>query len=116
MKVIIAGSRDQHSMPVVFKAIKASGFDITRVICGGAHGVDEIGKTWANWNKIPVEIFYADWNLYGKAAGPIRNREMAEYADALIAIWDGKSKGTDNMIKEMQKLNKPCFVYIYGEE
>jgi hypothetical protein len=52
---------------------------------------------------VPLKIFPAQWSIYGKGAGYIRNREMAQYADALIAFWDGKSKGTKNMIDEAKK-------------
>jgi hypothetical protein len=68
--------------------------------------VDQIGEDWAREHNIPVKQFLAQWNIHGKSAGPIRNKEMAEYADALIAFWDGQSKGTKNMIEQMDKLNK----------
>lgn len=59
---------------------------------------------------IPVKRFPADWDRHGRAAGPIRNCQMAQYADALIAIWDGKSRGTKNMIDEMNKCGKPVLI------
>jgi hypothetical protein len=52
---------------------------------------------------------------YGKSAGPIRNRAMAEYAGALIAIWDGSSRGTLNMIETAKKLELKVFIYNFGE-
>lgn len=78
---------------LVRAAVDASGFRITEVVSGVAHGVDKLGERWAQAHKIPVKQFPAQWNKYGNAAGPIRNREMAEYADALIAVWDGQSRG-----------------------
>lgn len=62
-------------------------------------GVDTLGKEWARLHEIPVKFFYADWNTHGKAAGPIRNEEMASYADALILVWDGKSRGSGDMLQ-----------------
>ena len=112
VKVIIAGSRSISSLEEVTKAIKESEFTITEEVCGEAQGVDQLGKFWAYNLGIPTKQFNPKWNVYGKAAGPIRNREMAEYADALVAIWDGKSKGTANMISEMKKLGKPISVRI----
>lgn len=56
--------------------------------------------------------FPADWKAHGKAAGPIRNKQMAEYADALLLIWDGESKGSASMKNEMLKLNKPVYEVI----
>ena len=65
----------------------------------------------------PFEDISADWDYYGKAAGFIRNIEMADNADALIAFWDNKSKGTGHMIKTMQMKKKPYWVFNYkGEE
>lgn len=114
MKVIVAGSRNfPYGTEVIDQVWKASGFYITELVSGGAKGVDTVAIRATK--DLPIKFFLPDWETYGKAAGPIRNRQMAEYADALIAIWDGKSKGTKNMIEEMEKLGKPVFVYIYGE-
>lgn len=109
MKVIIAGSRTIGSLEEVVAAIKASGFDITEVVCGGAQGVDQLGKFWAYNAGIPTKQFNAHWNEHGKAAGPIRNREMAAYADALILVWDGQSKGSANMLAEAERKGLKIF-------
>ena len=98
MKVIIAGSRTITDYSIVKKAIEESGFKITEVVCGGAKGVDLLGRDWAFFNVIPVTDFIAKWDLHGKRAGYIRNAEMVKYADALIAVWDGASKGTKHTI------------------
>lgn len=97
MKVIIAGSRSITSYEAVRKAIAASSFEITEVVSGGARGVDRLGERWADENDIPITQFIPDWNI-GKQAGYLRNIEMADYADALIAVYDGASKGTQHMI------------------
>lgn len=104
MKTIIAGSRTINEMDALTAAIRASKFDISEVVSGGAGGVDQLGEQWACAHGVPVVKFPADWNAHGKAAGPIRNRKMAEYAEALIAVWDGRSRGTKNMIDTAQKL------------
>lgn len=98
MRTIIAGSRGIVDPKLVEEAIIASGFTITEVVSGGARGVDSIGERWALDNNIPIKRFPAKWHLHGKRAGPIRNSEMAEYAEALIAVWDGASSGTQDMI------------------
>jgi hypothetical protein len=119
MKVIIAGSRDINDLRVLEDVIRRSGFEseITEVVCGGARGVDALGRKWAgNGNRIPVKMMNADWDGYGPAAGAIRNTEMAEYADALIALWDGKSPGTRHMIKTAKKLNLKVYYEIYYQE
>jgi len=100
VKVIIAGSRGILDYSVVCSII--DDFDlfdsITEVVSGGALGVDRLGEEWAGANDRPARLFPADWKTYGKGAGYKRNQEMAEYAEALLAIWDGESKGTGHMI------------------
>lgn len=110
MKVIIAGGRDIHDYELVVDAVQESQFDIDTVISGGANGVDALGEKYSEEMNLNLKIFNADWATHGRAAGPIRNRKMAENADALIAIWDGKSRGTKNMIETAQK--KGLLVYV----
>jgi len=98
MKVIIAGSRHIEDYELLEEAIKASGFEITKVVEGGARGVDSMARKWGDSEGIPVETHKADWDSLGKSAGPRRNEGMAKVADALIAIWDGESPGTKHMI------------------
>ena len=110
--VIIAGSRTIiNGMEALTAAVELSGFDITEVVSGGAAGIDRLGEQWAHAFRVPVATFPADWQTHGKAAGPIRNKQMAEYADALIAIWDGKSHGTANMIQEAKKRGLPVHIH-----
>jgi len=99
MKVIIAGSRQIDDYNIVVEAINESEFCITEVVSGTARGVDSIGEEYAMIHNIKVKKFKPMWNLYGKKAGILRNIKMAEYADALIAIWDGSSIGTKHMIE-----------------
>lgn len=118
MKVVIAGCRySDVEAKIIFSdynllidTIKKSGLDITEVVCGMAIGVDRMGEQWARRYNIPIKEMPADWNTYGKGAGPIRNRAMAEYADAAIILWDGKSEGTRNMINEMIRVKKPYHI------
>lgn len=98
MKTILAGSRAITDMTPLYDAIRASGFEITEVVCGEARGVDTLGRWWTQHNNIPVASFPADWNRDGRKAGFLRNLKMARYAEALIAVWDGKSVGTAHMI------------------
>jgi len=66
---------------------------------GEKYGADYLGEQYAKNNKFHLKVFPADWNKYGKAAGPMRNEEMAKYADGCICFWDNKSKGTKSMIE-----------------
>lgn len=111
MRVIIAGSRTITDKQLVEEAIKASAFEITEVVSGGAIGVDRMGEKYADMHNIPVKMFRADWKKWGVSAGAIRNKEMARYADALIAVWDGVSPGTRMMIEFAKELNLKVFVY-----
>ena len=121
MKVIIAGGRNITDYKFVSDAMSHDGAQyivskLTEVVSGGAKGVDYLGESWAEISNKPYKIFKANWKKHGRAAGPIRNEEMGDYADALIAVWDGKSSGTKHMINYMRKLNKPVFVYILSDE
>jgi glycerophosphoryl diester phosphodiesterase len=110
-KVIIAGSRNIVDYSLVRDVVEFSPFIIDEVVSGTARGVDRLGERWARENDIPIRQFLADWDTYGKMAGFLRNRIMAEYADALIAIWDGSSRGTSHMVHSMKGQGKPCYVY-----
>lgn len=114
MKTIIAGSRTITNPQIVRNAILAAGWPITEVVCGGARGVDDLGALWAKENGVPVKLMRADWTLHGKAAGPIRNDEMAKYAEALIAVWDGQSRGTKHMIESARERGLKVCVYEYA--
>jgi len=118
MKVIIAGSRDIIDYSLVCDVIKESGYEITEVVSGTARGVDRLGERWANENNIPIEPFPANWKpngIFDKAAGYKRNRLMAEYADALIAISLNNSKGTRHMIDIMNTMEKMVHVKMINE-
>lgn len=130
MKVIIAGSR--HLNPLKFFSAQRRGeathklyqiiskhlahleselgSPVTEIVSGKAAGIDTVGEAWAISNNIRVAEFLAEWDL-GKHAGMLRNAQMAEYADAALVIWDGKSKGSADMLKQMHRLAKPVAIY-----
>jgi len=110
VKVIIAGSRSIVDKEVVERAVRESGFRITEVISGGARGVDALGEEIARDLGVPVQRFLPAWDVYGKAAGAIRNEAMAKVADALIAVWDGKSGGTRNMMWQARRRGLQVYV------
>ena len=113
MRVIIAGGRDFRDRKLMDEVMEKYKAEVTAVCCGGARGADSLGRAWARDNGIEVLEFPAYWDLYGNAAGPIRNKEMAQNGDFLVAFWDGKSKGTKNMIKTMKACGKHGEVIIY---
>jgi len=114
MKVIIAGSRGVTELKQVEESMDLSAIDfsyITEVVSGAARGADRLGEEWAFDRNILTQVFYPDWEKYGKGAGYIRNRQMAKYADRLVAVWDGQSKGTKHMIDLMRAANKPVYIH-----
>lgn len=102
MKLIIAGHRDFQDYKMMCYAIKGSFSidDITLIVSGGAKGADKLGEYWARSHGKPYQIFEANWAAHQKAAGPIRNQQMALFGDALIAFIDPsrKKSGTHDMI------------------
>lgn len=114
MKLIIAGSRNLKMSHELLEMLLYNMINKTpdEIVSGTARGIDSIGEDIAQDKEIAVKRFPADWDKHGKAAGHIRNKEMAEYADALLLIWDGESKGSANMKMNMQKLNKPIYEVI----
>ena len=115
MKTIIAGSRNGVKLEDVLYAIHRCGWFITSVVSGTARGADQMGEIAAKNMCLQVHKFPADWDRYGKSAGYKRNVQMAENADALIAIWDGKSRRTQSMIKIAKDRGLPVYVYNLGE-
>lgn len=106
-RVIIAGGRDFNNytglsatMNFLLKHIN----DDIEIVCGMAQGADRLGERYAKENGYNVIYMPADWDIDGKAAGFKRNIRMAEYADALVAFWDGKSVGTKHMIETARKM------------
>jgi len=113
MKILIAGSRTVTDINILLKAIELSNYNITsedEIVSGGAKGVDTLAEIYAKDKNIPITIFKPDWNKYGKAAGVLRNCEMAKYCDIGIVIHNG-SRGSMNMIKNLIKFNKKYFEY-----
>ncbi len=105
MKVIIAGSRGINDYILVQQAIIDSGLwskythklEIVSGTC--KNSPDVLGEAFASNNKLTLHRFPANWDKYGRRAGFVRNVQMGEFSDALIAIWDGKSKGTQQMVE-----------------
>jgi len=107
MKIIIAGSRNFNNYKELCKICDYLLKDQKNIeiVSGTAKGADILGEKYAKDKGYEIKKFPANWDKYKKAAGYIRNKEMAEYADVLIAFWDGESKGTKHMI-DLAKENK----------
>lgn len=112
MLTVIAGSRTVRESDV-YEALNQCPWvdEISCVISGTAYGADRVGEKWAAQRDIGILKFPAEWDKYGMSAGPRRNREMAENADALVAVWDGVSRGTQSMIQAARKCNLRTMIY-----
>lgn len=116
-RVIIAGGRDFNNYPglvrVMDKLLSNINDEIV-VVCGKARGADSLGEKYAKERGYAVRYFPADWDMNGRSAGYIRNEEMAQNADALVAFWDGKSRGTQHMIQTAHKYKLSVRVKLYS--
>lgn len=116
LRIIIAGSREFDNYNLLESTISnfiKENTNNVEIVSGTARGADQLGEQFAIEYGYQIKRFPANWKLYGKSAGPIRNREMAEYASGgqgvLFAFWDGKSRGTKSMID----LAKKCGVEVH---
>jgi hypothetical protein len=135
MKLIIAGSRDfprpkgidsdtfiamaisaaiSNHLPHASATESSQLMTDLEIVSGGAPGPDTWAAKWAERAGKRCTVFPADWDSYGKAAGPRRNGTMSAYGDFLIALWDGSSKGTHDMIRQMAAYKKPFIVFGPG--
>jgi len=112
MRTVIAGSRSVMESDV-YEVLRHCPWvnEISCVISGTARGADRAGERWAKEHNLEVMRYPAEWELYGRGAGPRRNREMAENADALVAVWNGISRGTESMIRHALRLGLRTLIY-----
>lgn len=116
-KVIVAGCRDFADYELLKEKcdfyLQNKKPENIVIVSGHASGADALGERYAQERGYETEIYPTDWKTHGRAAGPIRNAQMAAVADALIALWDGKSHGIKNMIETARKHNLQVAVVRY---
>lgn len=109
VRVIVCGSRGFCDEKLCFETLDEvlKGLTDIEIVSGHARGADMLGEAYGNEHGFKVRIFKADWKMYGRGAGPVRNRQMLEYAleeeAVVIGFWDGSSKGTKNMLDIAEK-------------
>ena len=118
MRIIVAGGRDFSDLSYLKTALDnievgLGDDDLFHLVSGTARGADRLAEQWASQKGLGISRYPADWNTHGKSAGYKRNVEMADNADALVAFWDGKSKGTQHMINIASKKNLLVQVFNY---
>lgn len=111
----VIGSRTFADFPFLTTSLDTVNkeYPFTCIVSGGAIGADQLGEKYARQHSIPTLIFKPDWKKHGKSAGFIRNHDILEHSDVVVAFWDGISKGTSHSISEAKKLKKPLFVFYY---
>ena len=117
-KVVVAGGRDFNNFPLLRDTLDKllevkTHSHLIEIVNGTARGADTLGGCYARLRNYSVALFPADWEQFDKAAGHIRNKEMLDYADVVVVFWDGKSRGTKNMIEITKKAKKPIRVIRY---
>lgn len=110
MKLAVVGSRTFNDYDKVIYTLDKFRDKITVIISGGAKGADTLAERYANQNGIKTVIYYPDWDSHGRSAGFIRNADIVKSSDAVIAFWDGRSKGTKHTIDYAKRLNKPVLI------
>lgn len=115
MKIVVGGCRDFFDYSLISSHLDAllEGYPSTDTIVflsGHCSGVDQLTERYAAEHCYSVMLFPAEWNRYGRAAGPIRNKSMVEIADHIVAFWDGHSRGTASLIRLARKSGKPVTI------
>ena len=116
-RVVIAGCRDYNNYEEAKEYIDFCLSNVRKeneiiILSGCANGADAIGERYAKENGLKIKKYPANWEKYGRGAGPKRNKEMAEVCDFVICFWDKKSRGTKSMINLAKKNKKPVRIKI----
>ena len=106
MKIAVIGSRGLTEVALEHYLSP----DCTEIVSGGAKGIDTLAAAYAKEKGLSLTIFLPEYARYGRVAPIIRNHTIVDYADAVIALWDGASRGTRSVIDYCQKIGKPCTV------
>lgn len=116
-KIIVAGGRKFDDYKRLKKEldeiIEGLPTDDIEIVCGGANGADALGARYARNHGYKIKRFIPDWEGIGKCAGYVRNKQMANYADCLVAFWDTVSNGTRNMIKLSEDKGLDVYIRLY---
>lgn len=109
MKTAVIGSRGITNLTDLSPYLP---IETTEIVSGGAIGVDTCAKNYAIRNNIKLTEFLPDYGTYGKSAPHVRNDQIIDYADYIVAFWDKKSRGTKSVIDKCNKLGKQVIVYV----
>jgi len=113
-KIAIIGSRTFNDYELLVSTMESYKDYISVIVSGGAKGADSLGERWAKENNIETDIYYPDWDKYGKKAGFLRNKQIVENSDGVIAFWDGESKGTQHSFRLCDELEIPIKIVKFS--
>jgi hypothetical protein len=115
MKLAVIGSRTFNNyitLKIVIDDL-CDAFNIDTIVSGGAKGADRLAEVYADEHHLKLDVYPADWDKHGRAAGYIRNNFIWDNADMGVAFWDGQSKGTAHSFDISKKQSKPLYVFNY---
>lgn len=116
MKIGIVGSRtfnDYDKLLETMSLFNEAHCLFDTIVSGGAKGADSAGEAWGKYWNIKIEKYLPDWDKHGKAAGFIRNQQIVDNSDMIVAFWDGESRGTADTIEKAKKAKKPTFIVYF---
>jgi hypothetical protein len=111
MKIAVIGSRDFEDLGLVKRYVLEELPDDAMVVTGGARGVDQATEEAAEARGLEVLVLEPDWEGLGKRAGLLRNEDIVEEAELVVAFWDERSKGTVHALKLAVEAEKPVRVF-----
>ena len=107
MRIGVVGSRDIKELDIGDHINECE-----EIVSGGAGGVDTLAAEYARKKGVKLTVFLPEYKRYGRGAPIVRNKKIVDYADRIIAFWNGRSKGTLSVIDYARKIGKPCDVII----
>jgi hypothetical protein len=112
MKLAVVGSRSFQDKKRLFRVLDQINKvkKISLIVSGGALGADSLSEEWAKDHQVEFLMFKPEWQKYGKRAGFLRNQLIVEHADAVVAFWDGQSRGTKHSMNLTNEANKPLLI------
>ena len=118
MKLAIVGSRNytDYKGLLLIVDIFRQNHPVTEIVSGGARGVDSLAEEYAKERNLPITVFKPDWERHGRKAGFVRNVQIVNHCDHLLAFWDEKSKGTKHSIDTARRKGKPCDIFVVSNK
>jgi hypothetical protein len=115
LKIGVVGSRGFNDYKLLKDTLDKYLDSVYLIVSGGAKGADQLGEKWANENGIKTLIFKPEWDKFGKVAGFLRNKDIVDHSDIIIAFWDGMSRGSEDTIKQAKKAGKEVIIVYFNK-